>query len=148
MTEPLLQIGLGIWVADGPVVSFFGFRYPTRMAVIRLSDGGVFVWSPVALVDGIRGAIDALGPLRHLVSPNSLHHFWLGAWKAAYPGGGFMLRRGCGGSGAILGLMPRWVMFRRRNGRARSTRWWCGGVLLLPRWCFFIAAVGRFCLPI
>ena len=77
--------GPEIWLADGPVAPFLGFRYPTRMAVIRLSDGGLFVWSPVALTDPIRAAIDRLGPVRHLVSPNALHHLFLGEWKSAYP---------------------------------------------------------------
>ena len=81
----LLQFGPEIWTADGPVVSFHGFAYPTRMAVIRLSDGSLFVWSPVALSDTLRASIDVLGPVRHLVSPNALHHYFLGEWKSAYP---------------------------------------------------------------
>ena len=85
MAGPLRQFGPEIWIADGPVVSFYGFPYPTRMAVIRLSDGGLFVWSPVALSDSLRGGIEALGPVRHLVSPNALHHVFLAEWKAAFP---------------------------------------------------------------
>jgi len=85
MSEPLQQFGAEIWTADGPVASFYGFPYPTRMAVIRLSDGSLFVWSPVALSDSLRDSIDALGPIRCLVSPNALHHLFLGEWKSAYP---------------------------------------------------------------
>ncbi len=29
--------------------SFYTFPYPTRTALIQLSDGGLFVWSPIAL---------------------------------------------------------------------------------------------------
>jgi hypothetical protein len=85
MSRALQQLGPEIWVADGPVTSFRGFPYPTRMAVIRLSDGDLFVWSPVALSESLRVSIDALGPIRHLVSPNSLHHLFLGEWRSAYP---------------------------------------------------------------
>ena len=81
----LLQFGPEIWIVDGPVVSFHGFPYPTRMAVIRLSDGTLFVWSPIALSQPLRDALDALGPVGHLVSPNALHHLFLGEWKSAYP---------------------------------------------------------------
>lgn len=81
----LRPFGQEIWIADGPVVSFHGFAYPTRMAVIRLPDGSLFIWSPVALSDSLRASVDALGPVRHLVSPNALHHFYLGEWKSAYP---------------------------------------------------------------
>jgi len=74
-----------IWIAEGPVVSFFAFPYPTRMAVIRLGDGTLFVWSPVALDDRLRAEVGALGRVAHLVSPNWLHHLWLADWKKAFP---------------------------------------------------------------
>lgn len=56
------------------------------MAVVRLpGDGGLWVWSPVALTQEVRAAIDAVGPVRHLIAPNSLHHTFLDEWPAAYP---------------------------------------------------------------
>jgi hypothetical protein len=85
MGEQLLQFGSEIWIADGPVTSFYGFPYPTRMAVIRLSDGSLFVWSPVVLSESLCASVEALGPVRHLVSPNALHHLFLGEWKSAFP---------------------------------------------------------------
>ncbi|MGO9770829.1 MAG: DUF4336 domain-containing protein [Roseiarcus sp.] len=86
MAPILREFGPGIWISEGPVVPFLpGFPYPTRMAAIRLSDGGVFVWSPVALSPALRREVDTLGPIRCLVSPNLLHHLFLGEWKAAYP---------------------------------------------------------------
>lgn len=86
MSALLLEFGSDIWVGEGPVVPFFlGFRYPTRMAAIRLSDGSLFVWSPIALSDELKGEVDSLGPVRYLVSPNFLHHLFLGEWKSAYP---------------------------------------------------------------
>ena len=60
-------------------------RNPTRVAVIRFSNGSLFVWSPVALSGSLRASIDALGPVRCLVSPNALHHLFLAEWKYAYP---------------------------------------------------------------
>jgi len=82
----LTEFASDIWVGEGPVVPFFaGFRYPTRMAVIRLADGGLFIWSPITLDPELRREVDALGPVRFLVSPNLLHHLFLGEWKLAYP---------------------------------------------------------------
>lgn len=81
----LHEFGPDIWLADGPVVSFYGFPYPTRMAVIRQSDGTLFVWSPIALDQAMADELAALGPVAHLVSPNLLHHLWLGNWKRRYP---------------------------------------------------------------
>ncbi|MGY3603486.1 MULTISPECIES: DUF4336 domain-containing protein [unclassified Bradyrhizobium] len=74
-----------IWTADGPDVSVAGFHYPTRMAVIRLSDGGLFIWSPIERSDSLRADVDAIGQVRHIVAPNSLHHLFLPQWKRAYP---------------------------------------------------------------
>jgi hypothetical protein len=82
----LKQFGREIWTADGPeVVAILGFHYPTRMAVVRLSGNDLFVWSPVALTSDLQAATDALGTVRHLVAPNSLHHVFIADWKRAYP---------------------------------------------------------------
>jgi Domain of unknown function (DUF4336) len=86
MDDELAPFGPGLWVGEGPTVDFsLGFAYPTRMAVIRLGNGDLFVWSPTALTPARRAAVDALGPVRHIVSPNKLHHLFMAEWKAAYP---------------------------------------------------------------
>lgn len=82
----LNEFGQKIWTADGRDVAVAGFRYPTRMAVIRLSDDGLFIWSPIHLTDGLRAEVDAIGHVRHIIAPNSLHHLFLQEWKHAYPG--------------------------------------------------------------
>ena len=82
----LQPFGEDIWLADGPVTAVVGFRYPTRMAVIRLSGSALFIWSPVQLSDELRAAVDALGDVRYVIAPNSLHHLFLGEWRHAYPG--------------------------------------------------------------
>jgi uncharacterized protein DUF4336 len=82
----LKQFGREIWTADGRNVSVVGFHYPTRMAVMRLSGGSLFIWSPIQLTDSLRAAVDALGQVRHIIAPNSLHHLFLPEWKRAYPG--------------------------------------------------------------
>lgn len=83
--QALEQWGPEIWVADGPDVSFFSFPYPTRMALVRLTDGGLWVWSPIALTEGLAEAVAALGPVRHLVAPNKLHHLFLAEWAERWP---------------------------------------------------------------
>lgn len=82
----LKQFGREIWIADGPDVAVVGFHYPTRMAAIRLSGGGLFIWSPIQLTNNLRAEVDALGQVRHIIAPNSLHHLFLPEWKRAYPG--------------------------------------------------------------
>lgn len=74
-----------LYVAEGPTVSFYGFPYPTRMVVARLASGDLWVWSPVALTPALAAAVDALGPVREIVSPNKIHQLFLSEWAARWP---------------------------------------------------------------
>ena len=84
----LKPVGEDLWVVDGPIVRmvFLGASepFPTRM-VVRLANGDRFLWSPTEPDEGLRKEIDALGAVRHLVSPNKLHYVHVCAWKRAYP---------------------------------------------------------------
>lgn len=82
----LKEFGPSIWIADGPTVTAAaGFHYPTRMAVIRLNNRDLVLWSPTELTDDLCAEIEALGRVSHLIAPNSLHHTFLGDWQRAYP---------------------------------------------------------------
>ncbi len=86
MAAALEAFGPEIWIASGStVVAAGGFHYPTRMAAIRLTGGALFIWSPIALSDELRTAVDALGEVSHLIAPNSLHDSFLAEWRCAYP---------------------------------------------------------------
>jgi hypothetical protein len=81
----LIEFGPSLYIADGPTVSFYGFPYPTRMAVVRLSDGNVWVWSPIALTESLYNEVEAIGPVRYIVSPNKIHHLFLSEWEKKWP---------------------------------------------------------------
>ena len=81
----LTPFGPSLYVADGPVVSFAGFPYPTRMAAARLADGAIWVWSPIALTRELIDALQMIGPVRCIVAPNKLHHLFLQAWAEQWP---------------------------------------------------------------
>jgi hypothetical protein len=81
----LESIARDVWIADGPPVSFFGFPYPTRMGIIRLPSGALWVWSPVGIDDALAAEVDAVGEVRHLVEPNKIHHLALPQWKKRWP---------------------------------------------------------------
>lgn len=85
----LKPIAADIWIVDGPMVHMaaLGMRapFPTRMTLVRLADGGLWCHSPIAPDEALFAAIDALGPVRHLVSPNLLHYAHIAAWKRRYP---------------------------------------------------------------
>jgi Domain of unknown function (DUF4336) len=61
------------------------YPYTHRAVVIRLEDGSLFILSPIQLNPDIRQDIDRLSSVKFLVSPNHLHHLYLGDWSQAYP---------------------------------------------------------------
>ncbi|HZZ61597.1 MAG TPA: DUF4336 domain-containing protein [Roseiarcus sp.] len=81
----LEKVDGALWLAEGGVVSFYGFPYPTRTAIARLADARLWVWSPIGLDSELRLEVDRLGRVAHLVSPNKLHHLYLAEWRSAYP---------------------------------------------------------------
>ena len=52
----LKQVDEDLWLVDGPIVrmAFLGgtLPFPTRMVVVRLANGDLFLWSPTELDDG------------------------------------------------------------------------------------------------
>ena len=81
----LEQLDNNIWIAEGTCVDFHGLPYPTRSVVVRLPEGKLWIWSPIALTADLKAAIEALGTVGWLISPNKIHHLFLGDWKEAYP---------------------------------------------------------------
>ncbi|MCP4318175.1 MAG: DUF4336 domain-containing protein [Hyphomicrobiales bacterium] len=84
-TSQIEPVGQDIWVVEGSLVNFWGFRYPTRSVIVRLDNGDLWIWSPIALSDALRRELEDIGQPRHLVSPNKIHHLFLRDWSAAYP---------------------------------------------------------------
>jgi hypothetical protein len=81
MLRPLAQ---DLWVTERPQ-RFLGIEMGTRMTVVRLADGGLFVHSPVRLDEVTRRDLDGLGPVRAVVAPNRYHHLHVSPYFAAYP---------------------------------------------------------------
>ncbi len=55
------------------------------MTVIRLPAGEMWIHSPVALTEELAQQIARIGPVGHLVAPNTLHYWWVGEWKTPLP---------------------------------------------------------------
>lgn len=78
-----------VWIVDGPEtrMRWWGLKvpFPTRMTVVRLPGRGLWVHSPVVADDALIAAIRALGPVAHLVAPNSIHYESIAGWAARFP---------------------------------------------------------------
>lgn len=73
-----------VWMAQMPLV-FHGLQMATRMTVVRTAPGELLVCSPIELDDELRAAVEALGTVRTVVAPNTIHHMFVGPWLEAWP---------------------------------------------------------------
>lgn len=75
----LKSLAPDLWV-ESHKLRFWGTPVVTRMTVIRLADGSLFVHGGIPMTDERRREIGALGPVRWVVAPNRFHHLYAGAW--------------------------------------------------------------------
>ena len=113
------KLAENIWVAEGDIVDFHGFPYPTRSVIVRLASGALWCWSPVALTPALKTAIDRIGRPLHLVSPNKIHHIYLQDWKAVWPDAALWGPASTIRKRPDLTLRRRWKMNRPPPGRGR-----------------------------
>jgi hypothetical protein len=83
--EPITR---DVWVATRKL-RFLGVETGTRMTVVRLADGGLFVHSPVPLAGGIAREVAAKGPVKAVVAPSLFHHLAISEWRQAHPDAAF-----------------------------------------------------------
>jgi Domain of unknown function (DUF4336) len=59
--------------------------FTTRMTVARLSNGDLFLHSPIKFDATLGEQLQTLGEVRHLVSPDQFHYAHIGEWSKAFP---------------------------------------------------------------
>jgi hypothetical protein len=84
VTSTLTVVADDLWTLARPL-RFWGVETGSRMTVVRLERGGLFVHSPLALDAALKVEIDALGPVEAVVAPSLFHHLSVDQWQAAYP---------------------------------------------------------------
>jgi hypothetical protein len=77
--------GRNLWVVDGPPVRDMGVLFTTRMAIVKLSDGSLWVESPVPVPFETLERIAAVGPVRYLVAATPRHVWRLEGWHTLFP---------------------------------------------------------------
>lgn len=85
----LKQLAEDVWIADGPEIQMrslgLTIPFPTRMTVIRLPSGEIWVHSPIAWHDCLAAAVAQLGRVSCLIAPNTLHYWYLPDWQKGFP---------------------------------------------------------------
>lgn len=81
----LKEFGENIWTVDGPIVRDMGILFTTRMALVKLKDGSLWIESPVPVSPETLKIIKALGPVQHLVAATPRHVWRLAHWHSLFP---------------------------------------------------------------
>ena len=88
--DVIKPVAQDVWIVDGPEIRHgsggLTMAFPTRMTIVRLPDGGLWLHSPTAPTPALTRAVEALGPVRFLIAPNTMHYGWTPAWKERFPG--------------------------------------------------------------
>ncbi|HUO04745.1 MAG TPA: DUF4336 domain-containing protein [Candidatus Binataceae bacterium] len=80
------NLASNLWVVDQPDFDPGAGRLGTRMTIVRLPNGGLFLHSPTKLDDETKTALTALGEVRDVVAPSRAHHLFVGDYAKAFPG--------------------------------------------------------------
>ena len=81
----LIKLDDNIWISDGEAVSFYGIAYTTRMTIVKLKDGKLWVHSPGKIIEEMIDEVKSLGQVSYLVSPNKIHHLFMSDWIKIFP---------------------------------------------------------------
>ena len=73
-----------IYIVEYPV-RFAGMDIFSRMTIVRLNNGKLWVHSPCKLDSALKAEIDKLGNVAYIIAPGNYHHLHVGAFQAAYP---------------------------------------------------------------
>jgi len=83
---PELQVfAKNVWIVAGHNVRDFGIMFSTRMVVVKLADGSLWVNSPVSVPFDTLERISKLGPVRYLVAATPRHVWRLKTWHTLFP---------------------------------------------------------------
>jgi hypothetical protein len=98
--DTLKPVAENLWIVDsGPLGRWM--RLPVRMTVVRLGSGGLWLHSPTRFTRSLGAELAALGPVAHLVAPNSAHWMFAEEWQHACPGAATWAAPGLRARGAV-----------------------------------------------
>lgn len=73
-----------VWHAQHPL-KFGPISLTTRMTVVRLRDGSLWMHSPVSPTEELVAALQSIGRVRYVVAPNKSHHLFFLEFLKAFP---------------------------------------------------------------
>lgn len=83
--DRLKTVAGDVWIVDSGPMIILGMPLPVRMTVVRLKSGGLVLHSPTRFVAELKEELEELGPIAHLVAPNSAHWMFVKQWQDRLP---------------------------------------------------------------
>lgn len=80
----LVQVADDVWSVSCDR-RFLDTKIGSRMTVVRLPDGTLWLHSPIPWDEALAAELEQLGPIAHVVGPNRYHHMHLTEWAQRYP---------------------------------------------------------------
>ena len=73
-----------IYIVEYPI-HFMGMELFSRMTVVRLDDGKLWVHSPCKPDAQLKSEIDKLGEVTYIIAPGTFHHLYVSDFQSCYP---------------------------------------------------------------
>lgn len=73
-----------VWCAQQPL-KFGPISLTTRMTIVRLRDGSLWVHSPISPTAELIAELKAVGEVRYVIAPNKSHHLYFLPFVGAHP---------------------------------------------------------------
>jgi hypothetical protein len=83
--EEIRDFANDIWLVDGPIVRDMGVLFTTRMTIVKLSNGSIWISSPVSVSFDTLKRISELGDVRYLIAATPRHVWRLATWHTLFP---------------------------------------------------------------
>lgn len=81
----LTQIQDSLWTVASPLTVLGCIQLNTRMTIIRLQSGKLFLHSPVPWSVELQQAVEQIGEVGFIVAPSCFHHMFVGGWHENNP---------------------------------------------------------------
>jgi len=79
------NLASNLWIVDQSDFNTGIAKIGTRMTVIKLANGGLFLHSPTKLDDETKRSLDAIGEVRAVVAPSRAHHLFVSDYVKTWP---------------------------------------------------------------
>lgn len=73
-----------VYIKEYPI-RYAGCRFYSRLTIVKLSNGQLWIHSPCEITTELKSEIEALGPVGIIVAPGNYHHMHVASCQAAFP---------------------------------------------------------------